>query len=240
MSSAYRKPHTCWQHHAALNGGVTYSQRARATTRRIRIRWIRVAGLLVVIAAIAAALGSQLPASSSSTAASPIDVLRSEPRGLRSEHRGALGEADGAVPDGTTVFDDEIPGVANLDPDLLGALRQAATDAADDGVEFFVDSGWRSPEYQEQLLREAVSEYGSEEEAARWVATPNTSAHVSGDAVDIGPSDATAWLSEHGAEYGLCQIYSNEPWHYELRPEAIDHGCPPMYADPTHDPRMQQ
>ena len=63
---------------------------------------------------------------------------------------------------------------------------------------------------------------------------------MSGDAVDIGPLDATAWLSENGAEYGLCQIYSNEPWHYELRPEAIDHGCPPMYADPTHDPRMQQ
>ncbi len=153
---------------------------------------------------------------------------------------GALGEADGAVPDGTTVFDDEVPGVANLDPALLGALRQAATDAADDGVEFFVDSGWRSPAYQEQLLHEAVSKYGSEEEAARWVATPDTSAHVSGDAVDIGPSAATAWLSEHGAEYGLCQIYGNEPWHYELRPEAIDHGCPPTYADPTHDPRMQQ
>jgi D-alanyl-D-alanine carboxypeptidase len=217
---------------------MTYSRRARTTTRRIRIRRIRAAGLLFVIAAIAAALGSQLLASSSSIAASPIDVLRSEHRGLRSEHRGALGEADGAVPDGTTVFDEEIPGVANLDPDLLGALRQAATDAADDGVDFFVDSGWRSPEYQNQILREAVSEYGSEEEAARWVATAETSAHVSGDAVDIG--DATAWLSEHGAEYGLCQIYGNEPWHYELRPEAIDHGCPPMYADPTHDPNMQQ
>ena len=139
-----------------------------------------------------------------------------------------------------TVFDDEYPGVANLDPDLLQALREAATDAADDGIEFYVNSGWRSPEYQNQLLREAVSEYGSEEEAARWVATADTSAHVSGDAVDIGPSDATAWLSEHGAEYGLCQIYRNEPWHYELRPEAIDRGCPRMYADPTHDPRMQQ
>jgi D-alanyl-D-alanine carboxypeptidase len=217
---------------------MTYSEPARATTRRIPR--ILVAGLLVVITAIAAALGYQLLASSSSTAASPIDVLRSEHRGLRSEHRGALGEADGAVPDGTTVFDDEIPGVANLDPDLLGALRQAATDAADDRVEFFVDSGWRSPEYQNQLLREAVSKYGSEEEAARWVATADTSPHVSGAAVDIGHSDATAWLSEHGAKYGLCQIYGNEPWHYELRPEAIDHGCPPMYADPTHDPRMQQ
>jgi hypothetical protein len=216
---------------------MTYSEPARTTTSRIRR--ILVAGLLVVIAAIAAALGNQLLPSSSSTAASPIDVLRSEHRGLRSEHRGALGEADGAVPDGATVFDDEIPGVANLDPALLGALRQAATDAADDGVEFYVDSGWRSPEYQNQLFREAVSEYGSEEEAARWVATAETSAHVSGDAVDIGPFDATAWLSERGADYGLCQIYSNEPWHYELRPEAIDHGCPPLYADPTHDPRMQ-
>jgi zinc D-Ala-D-Ala carboxypeptidase len=196
--------------------------------------------LLVVIAAIAASVGSQLLASSSSTAAPPVDVRRSEHRGLRGEHRGALGDADGAVPDGATVFDDRIPGVANLDPDLLGALRQAAIDAADDAVGFVVDSGWRSPEYQNQLLRQAVSEYGSEAEAARWVATADTSAHVSGDAVDIGPSHAAAWLSEHGAEYGLCQIYSNEPWHYELRPEAIEHGCPPMYADPTDDPRMQR
>jgi D-alanyl-D-alanine carboxypeptidase len=221
-----------------------------------------VPGLLVVIAAITGTLGSQSLASLSSTAVSPTTVQHSKHRGapalptdvlrrdhpgapasptddLRSDHRGALGEADGAVPNGTTVFDDEIPAVANLDSALLHALRQAATDAADDGVEFFVESGWRSPVYQEQLFLEAVSEYGSEEEAARWVATPSTSAHVSGDAVDIGPIDATAWLSEHGAKYELCQIYGNEPWHYELRPEAIDHGCPPLYADPTHDPRMQ-
>jgi zinc D-Ala-D-Ala carboxypeptidase len=221
-------------------GAVTSSRPARTPTRRIRIRWIRVLGLLVVIAAIGAALGSRLPASSSLTAASPTGVPRSEHRAPRSEPRGALGEADGAVPDGATAFDDGIPGVANLEPALLGALRQAARDAAYDGVELVVDSGWRSPEYQEQLLQEAVSKYGSQEEAARWVATPDTSAHVSGDAVDIGPPDAAAWLSEHGAEYALCQIYGNEPWHFELRPEAIDDGCPPTYADPTHDPRMQQ
>jgi zinc D-Ala-D-Ala carboxypeptidase len=225
---------------------MTYGKPARATTGRRprrtttrRIPRLLIAGLLVVVA-IAVALGHQSLTSSSSTAASPIDVLRSEHRGVRSEHRGALGEADGTVPDGATVFADEIPGVGNLDPALLGALRQAATDAADDGVELFVDSGWRSPEYQERLLLAAISKYGSEGEAARWVATPNTSPHVSGDAVDIGASDATAWLSERGAEYGLCQIYGNEPWHYELRPEAVDHGCPPIYADPTHDPRMQQ
>src|ERR687887_516854 len=119
--------------------------------------------------------------------------------------RRALGKAHGAVPDGVTVFDDEIPAVANLDPDLLGALRRAATDAADDGVEFVVNGGWRSPEYQEQLRHEAVTKYGSEKEAARWVATPNTSAHVSGDAVDIGPVAGAAWLFEHGAGDGVCQ-----------------------------------
>jgi hypothetical protein len=151
-----------------------------------------------------------------------------------------LGEAHGAVPEPVSVFDDGVPAVANLDPGLLAALRRAARDAAEDGVEFFVNGGWRSPEYQRQLRREAVSKYGSEEEAARWVATPGTSAHVTGNAVDIGRSEATAWLSAHGAEYGLCQIYRNEPWHYELRPEAVEHGCPPMYADPSQDPRMRQ
>jgi D-alanyl-D-alanine carboxypeptidase len=236
-----------------LNGSVLYTESARTTTRRTRIRRIHLAGLLVVIAAIAAALGHQSPASSTSTATSPVHVPRSEhrralgeadppvPAGATiGEPPGALGEADGAIPDDTTVFDDEVPGVANLDSDLLGALRQAATDAAAAGVEFYVDSGWRSPEYQEHLRQEAVSKYGSEAEAARWVATAETSPHVSGDAVDIGPSAAAAWLSEHGADYGLCQIYGNEQWHYELRPEAIAHGCPPTYADPTQDPRMQQ
>jgi len=219
---------------------MTYREPTGMTTRWIP--GIVVAGLLAVIAAIAATLGYRLPTSPISTAASPISFSRAVPptNVRRSEHHGALGAADGAVPDGTTVFDDDVPGVAKLDPALLGALRRAATDAADDGVEFFVNSGWRSPEYQEQLLRAAVSKYGSETKAARWVGTPDTSAHVWGDAVDIGPFDATAWLSEHGAEDGLCQIYRNEPWHYELRPEAIEHGCPPMYGDPTHDPRMRQ
>src|SRR5215211_287208 len=215
---------------------MTYSEPARTGARRTR------STILAALVVVSAVLGGVLVYQSlASSAASPQSLAPSAASPiLHGDHHGALGEADGAVPDGTTVFDDEIPGVANLDPALLGALRQAATDSADDGVEFYVNSGWRSPEYEEQLRHEAISKYGSEKEAARWVATPNTSAHVSGDAVDIAPFDATAWLSEHGAKYGLCQTYSNEPWHYELRPKAIDHGCPPMYADPTHDPRMQQ
>jgi zinc D-Ala-D-Ala carboxypeptidase len=197
---------------------------ARRTSRLV------LGGLAVAIAATIGVLGYQsVSSSATSDGASP-----------RHDHQGALGEADGVVPDGTSVFEDEIPAVANLDPDLLDALRRAATDAAQDGVELQVNSGWRSPSYQEQLLREAISQYGSETAAARWVATPTTSAHVSGDAVDIGPAEATSWLSAYGAEYGLCQIYDDEPWHYELRSEAVGHGCPQRYADPTHDPRMQQ
>jgi hypothetical protein len=234
-----------------LNGGVIYSEPTRTTIYRSRSRRIRAAGMVAVVAAIGAALIFVLPDSLPSTAITPKDVARKELRAALGEHppppgsgpwQGAgrpLGEGDGAVPDGTTVFDEGVPGVANLDPDLLAALRQAANDASGDGVKFIVDSGWRSADYQERLLQEAVSKYGSEEEAARWVATPDTSPHVAGDAVDLG-SDAATWLSDHGAQYGLCQIYANEPWHYELRPEATSQGCPAMYDDPTHDPRMEQ
>jgi len=196
---------------------VTYRQPARTIYRRTRIRWFRVAGLLVVCAAIVAALGYQKPAASF-RGASPFVA---------------------ATPSATVAVDQD-PSVGNLDADLRDAVRRAMTDAADDGIAVTVDSGWRTPQHQQQLLDEAIVKYGSQAEAARWVATPNRSAHVSGDAVDIGPAEATAWLSAHGARYGLCQIYANEPWHYELRPDAREQGCPPMYADPTHDPRMQQ
>lgn len=163
------------------------------------------------------------------------------PRGTADPDRPAVPRsvADGALPAGVTVFDDAYPGIANLEPDLLDALRAAATVAAADGITVTVNSGWRSPRYQDGLLRAAISRYGSAAEAARWVATPDTSTHVSGHAVDIA-REAWAWLAAHGARYGLCQIYRNEPWHYEWRREAIDGGCPVMYADAAHDPRHRR
>jgi zinc D-Ala-D-Ala carboxypeptidase len=207
-----------------------------AGTSTFWIRRLFAVGLLIVVAAITVVGFGALPNSSSaSPSLIPPDAAAAPPRG---ENRGAIDET-GRVADGITVFDDGVPAVANLDPALLDALRRAATDAADEGVPFVVNSGWRSAEYQDQLFQDAVAEYGSPEEAARWVATAATSSHVSGAAVDIGQLDATVWLSEHGAEYGLCQIYDNEPWHYELRTEAVDHGCPATYSDASEDPRMQ-
>jgi D-alanyl-D-alanine carboxypeptidase (penicillin-binding protein 5/6) len=54
-----------------LNGVVTHRRR---TTRRVRIRRARAAGLLCAVAAIAAALGYRSAGSSPSTAATPLDV----------------------------------------------------------------------------------------------------------------------------------------------------------------------
>jgi len=190
---------------------------------------------LAILGVAIAAFGVQRSLAASAQSSSSVEV------GPPIAPQAPPGEADGVIPDGVavSVFDEGLPAVGKLDSDLLDVLQRTATDAAADGVAFRVNSGWRSPEYQEQLLQDAVVEYGSQEEASRWVATPETSAHVSGDAVDIGPWDAEAWLAAHGAAYGLCQTYGNEPWHYELRPDAVDDGCPPMYADPTEDPRMQ-
>jgi hypothetical protein len=209
-----------------------------------------VVGLVVVTAAI---IGTFVVHSGSSSArslgAAPQAPPRSTPSvdaaprgelGRATTADGALTQADGVLADGATVFDDQDPGIANLDADLLYALRVATSKAADDEIELTINSGWRSRSYQDALLSSAISEYGSLEEAERWVATADTSPHVSGDAVDIGSAGGTTWLSKHGAAYGLCQIYRNEPWHFELRPEAIKRGCPPMYADPTRDPRMQK
>ncbi|WP_332642018.1 M15 family metallopeptidase [Aeromicrobium sp.] len=187
----------------------------------------------VVLAAMSAFYAYTSLTPSSATQTSPMTGMEGPPR----DDGGPTD--NGHIRGSVTVFDDSVSAIAHLDPDLLKALRSAATDAAADGIEFQVNSGWRSADYQNQLLRDAVSKYGSEREAARWVATPKTSPHVSGDAVDIGRNDAIAWLAQHGAAYGLCQIYGNEPWHFELRPDASKGGCLPTYADPTHDPRMR-
>jgi hypothetical protein len=47
------------------------------------------------------------------------------------------------------------------------------------------------------------------------------SKHVSGEAVDIGGPGADQWLIANGSRFGLCQIYANEPWHFELATDAM-------------------
>ena len=143
-----------------------------------------------------------------------------------------LTPADGYIADGEGLspFATDYPAVGNLAPELLAAVQHASTDAARDGVDLIITSGWRSVRYQQSLLDAAIAHYGSEAEARRWVNTPEKSTHVTGQAVDIGPTAAARWLRQHGNRYGLCQIYANEMWHYEL---ATEPGgiCPRPIAD---------
>lgn len=142
-----------------------------------------------------------------------------------------LTAADGYIAgEGLSPFATDYPAVGNLAPELLAAVQHASTDAARDGVDLIITSGWRSVRYQQSLLDAAIAQYGSEAEARRWVNTPEKSTHVTGKAVDIGPTAADLWLRQHGNRYGLCQIYANEMWHYEL---ATEPGgiCPRPIAD---------
>jgi zinc D-Ala-D-Ala carboxypeptidase len=137
--------------------------------------------------------------------------------------------AEGGLPTGQRLspFDLSSPAVNRLDPALLDAVQRAATTAANDGITIGLTSGWRSPEFQQRLFDDAVVQYGSADVASQYVASPQVSKHVVGKAVDIGPTDADNWLLRNGSSFGLCQIYANEIWHFEL---ASDYGgvCPPL------------
>ncbi|WP_439658832.1 M15 family metallopeptidase [Lentzea sp. HUAS TT2] len=147
-----------------------------------------------------------------------VMVTGCTPAGPQSMNAPVRTTGDGGIPKNETISldDDQHAAIANLDPALLAAMRKAAVDAKAAGVELRVTSGWRSAEYQQRLLDEAVELYRSEEEARRWVHPPDKSAHVTGKAIDIGPTNADDWLIQHGADYGLCQAYANEMWHFEL------------------------
>jgi LAS superfamily LD-carboxypeptidase LdcB len=90
-----------------------------------------------------------------------------------------------------------------------------------------ITSGWRSPEFQQRLLDDAVHTYGSFAAARQYVETPQMSKHVIGEAVDVGGAGADQWLIANGSRFGLCQIYANELWHFELATDPLG-NCPPL------------
>lgn len=217
--------------------------------RKRGVRLLLGGASLVALAGLGVALFSaQLGETTASHTELPVqDTVLAEPSDLGPVETGdsPVSETDGAEnPDGrlqfgTTAFDTEYAGIGKLSPELRDALQAATRDAQSAGVSVMVNSGWRSVELQEQLLQDAVAEYGSEEEASRWVASPETSLHVSGDAVDVEGNGASDWLATNGASYGLCLTYLNEPWHFEYQAAASANGCAQPYADPTDDPRLR-
>lgn len=122
-------------------------------------------------------------------------------------------------------------GTAGLTRALAGAVERARSRAASEGIALDIVSGYRDSATQQGLFEEAVARYGSVEAASRWVLPPEASKHVTGEAVDVGPPRAAAWLDRQGSAYGLCRRYDNEPWHFELLTKP-GKPCPPREPNP--------
>jgi D-alanyl-D-alanine carboxypeptidase len=198
------------------------------------IRFVSGVGLTLLLGACATSESMVLPtqAAESEVLAAPSGELSmgpapdGEPFSIGPAAADTIG---GYLPDGRTLspFDAKNPIIAWLDPPLLAAVQDAAGSAASDGIDMQITSGWRTRGFQQRLFDDAVRTYGSDQIAQQYVASPDTSAHVVGHAVDVGPTEADNWLIRNGSRFGLCQIYANEIWHFEL---AVDQNgdCPPL------------
>jgi D-alanyl-D-alanine carboxypeptidase len=117
------------------------------------------------------------------------------------------------------------------------ALRRLMTAAGAEHIDLIPISGFRSVDGQRALFLKAVRKYGSENEAAKWVAPPGFSEHHTGLAVDLGDgaapdtdvetgfetTEAFRWLKRHGTEFGFVLSFPRdnprgvayEPWHWK-------------------------
>src|SRR5436305_287761 len=121
-------------------------------------------------------------------------------------HGVALRQADGGsraepLPTATGVAPVGDGNVSRLQPAVRHAFAVARRDAALQGVDLHITSGWRSHEEQAALFAAAIRKYGSAAAASHWVLPAGESAHERGAAIDVGPADAAAWLDTHGVHY---------------------------------------
>lgn len=125
-----------------------------------------------------------------------------------------------------------------LVPAAAARWARLAAAAERDGVVLRLLSGYRSPEYQRDLIRRKLDRGERLADALRVLAAPGYSEHHSGHAVDIGTpgcepltevferTDAFTWLHRHAGEHGFSLSYPRdnpsgiiyEPWHWALAP----------------------
>lgn len=111
------------------------------------------------------------------------------------------------------------------------AMTQAAAAA---GVTLILISGFRSVDYQRQIIERKRARGDTLEQILRVNAAPGYSEHHTGRAVDIGTpgsapleeefenTDAFRWLQEHAGAFGFVLSYPRhnphqiiyEPWHW--------------------------
>ncbi len=116
-----------------------------------------------------------------------------------------------------------------LMPDTYSAFQELVAGAANDGMNIYLSSGFRSYETQEQIYNNYVYYYG-QETADTFSARPGYSEHQTGMAIDVNTIDDSfagtpeaIWLEQHCTEYGFIIRYPQgkesitgykyEPWH---------------------------
>jgi D-alanyl-D-alanine carboxypeptidase len=155
--------------------------------------------------------------------------------------------------DGMPPFYAETDDLIDVGPNLVGRMQQLTPAAAarwqqmvelagDDGVRLLIVSGFRSFEYQAQLIRNKLGAGQTIEEILQVNAAPGFSQHHTGAAVDIATpgsrplteefadSNAFAWLSDNALQFGFSMTYPPdnqhgfiyEPWHWAQNPGASD------------------
>ncbi|MBR3970005.1 MAG: D-alanyl-D-alanine carboxypeptidase family protein [Ruminococcus sp.] len=117
----------------------------------------------------------------------------------------------------------------SLTSDTYSAFQSLVQSAANDGINIYLSSGFRSYETQEQIYNEYVSNHG-QATADTFSARPGHSEHQTGMAIDVNTIDDSfagtpeaIWLEEHCTEYGFIIRYPKgkqditgykyEPWH---------------------------
>lgn len=125
------------------------------------------------------------------------------------------------------------PGATSLNPEVQKRFDEAKAAAKLEGVNLYIQSGYRSLELQSKLFNDAIKKYGSTDEASRWVSPPSVSRHPQGIAIDVNyPADPAGakWLEINGYKFGLCRVFENEWWHFEPN-IAPGQTCPARYAN---------
>jgi D-alanyl-D-alanine carboxypeptidase len=123
-----------------------------------------------------------------------------------------------------------------LTPETAARWQQMVEAASGDGIRLLIVSGFRSFEYQAQLIRNKLEAGQSIDEILEVNAAPGYSQHHTGGSVDIATpgsrplteefedSDAFAWLNKNAGDFRFSMTYPRgnsygfiyEPWHWAV------------------------
>ena len=123
-----------------------------------------------------------------------------------------------------------------LAPEAADRWRQMVAEAAQDGIRLLIVSGFRSFDYQAQLIRKKLAAGHRIGDILKVNAAPGFSQHHTGRAIDVASpgsrplteefenSDAFRWLGENGRRFGFSMTYPRdnrwgfvyEPWHWSM------------------------